>query len=59
MILSDDMKSPNLNDLELIGEGKTKRIFAMKKDNDLVRQSSSNHPVGSASGIYLIINDPI
>ena len=26
----------NVNELELIGEGKTKRIYALKKDNDKV-----------------------
>ena len=29
----------NMEEMELVGEGKTKKIFAMKKDNEKVSQS--------------------
>ena len=31
----------NMDELELIGEGKTKKIYAMKKDNDKVTKEKA------------------
>ena len=38
IVLAMDSNVLNVNELELIGEGKTKRIYALKKDNDKVRR---------------------